>query len=398
MISERFKASTRGFRHFLEKFESERNILFSVILDHTLNVILGFIPRIHTEHSSVDTRDKPEYDRDLMVDTRDTPEYDGRKRMYLKPENNKGMRLSTSILRHTLNVILGFIPRIHTKHSSVDTRDKPEYDRDLMVDTRVKPEYDREQSLIKGLDVVRQCAALLERLKTYIKIHPLFCHPRAWLLARPEDLDSRVKPENDYKVMQCGRSMIEMLGVLAIIGVLSVGGIAGYSKAMIKFKTNTLLQQISTIISNTQILYAQQKDHEGLDTETAIQMGIIPAELISSDGKTLVDSFGDVMDLIDWGNDSWIGFVLYMSTKEKCLAVSNADWNAFNPYIVLYASPDVEGLSYCSDRYQNKDRDGVCDGSGNKVVEKLPFSPSDVAEICSTCSAEEPCAFLLLTE
>ena len=29
-----------------------------------------------------------------------------------------------------------------------------------------------------------------------------------------------------------GRSMIEMLGVLAIIGVLSVGGIAGYSKAM----------------------------------------------------------------------------------------------------------------------------------------------------------------------
>ena len=31
-----------------------------------------------------------------------------------------------------------------------------------------------------------------------------------------------------------GRSMIEMLGVLAIIAVLSVGGIAGYSKAMEK--------------------------------------------------------------------------------------------------------------------------------------------------------------------
>ena len=32
--------------------------------------------------------------------------------------------------------------------------------------------------------------------------------------------------------VQSGKSMIEMLGVLAIIGVLSVGGIAGYSKAM----------------------------------------------------------------------------------------------------------------------------------------------------------------------
>ena len=35
-----------------------------------------------------------------------------------------------------------------------------------------------------------------------------------------------------------GRSMVEMLGVLAIIGVLSVGAIAGYSKAMEKYKLN----------------------------------------------------------------------------------------------------------------------------------------------------------------
>ena len=40
-----------------------------------------------------------------------------------------------------------------------------------------------------------------------------------------------------------GRSMIEMLGVLAIIGVLSVGGIAGYSKAMEKWKVNQLISE-----------------------------------------------------------------------------------------------------------------------------------------------------------
>ena len=45
---------------------------------------------------------------------------------------------------------------------------------------------------------------------------------------------------------QTGRSMVEMLGVLAIIGVLSVGGIAGYSKAMTKFKiTKTFVPSIS---------------------------------------------------------------------------------------------------------------------------------------------------------
>ena len=38
------------------------------------------------------------------------------------------------------------------------------------------------------------------------------------------------------RAQESGRSMIEMLGVLAIVGVLSVGGISGYSKAMSKYK------------------------------------------------------------------------------------------------------------------------------------------------------------------
>ena len=43
---------------------------------------------------------------------------------------------------------------------------------------------------------------------------------------------------------QTGRSMIEMLGVLAIIGVLSVGGVAGFQKAMMKYKSAKMAEQI----------------------------------------------------------------------------------------------------------------------------------------------------------
>ena len=46
-----------------------------------------------------------------------------------------------------------------------------------------------------------------------------------------------------------GRSMIEMLGVLAIIAVLSVGGIAGYGKAMEKFKLTKALDDYSMLIN-----------------------------------------------------------------------------------------------------------------------------------------------------
>ena len=40
---------------------------------------------------------------------------------------------------------------------------------------------------------------------------------------------------------ETGRSMVEMLGVLAIIGVLSVGGIAGYNMAMTRYRANEVL-------------------------------------------------------------------------------------------------------------------------------------------------------------
>ena len=44
---------------------------------------------------------------------------------------------------------------------------------------------------------------------------------------------------------ESGRSMVEMLGVLAIIGVLSIGGIAGYSMAMNRYRANEALDMAS---------------------------------------------------------------------------------------------------------------------------------------------------------
>ena len=45
----------------------------------------------------------------------------------------------------------------------------------------------------------------------------------------------------NMKKLESGRSMVEMLGVLAIIGVLSVGGIAGYSLSMRRHRANQVV-------------------------------------------------------------------------------------------------------------------------------------------------------------
>ena len=39
--------------------------------------------------------------------------------------------------------------------------------------------------------------------------------------------------------------MTEMLGVLAVIGVLSIGGVQGYTYAMNKYRTNNILNELN---------------------------------------------------------------------------------------------------------------------------------------------------------
>lgn len=90
----------------------------------------------------------------------------------------------------------------------------------------------------------------------------------------------------NIKKLEQGRSMIEMLGVLAIIGVLSVGGINGFSKAMDAHKINTIVEQIGTIIANAKSIGLRQGGkYTGLDTSAAKKMKIIPDEMIDSSGK-----------------------------------------------------------------------------------------------------------------
>ena len=48
-----------------------------------------------------------------------------------------------------------------------------------------------------------------------------------------------------FKKLESGRSMVEMLGVLAIIGVLSVGGIAGYSLSMRRHRANGVVDAVA---------------------------------------------------------------------------------------------------------------------------------------------------------
>ena len=147
---------------------------------------------------------------------------------------------------------------------------------------------------------------------------------------------------NNYKKLESGRSMIEMLGVLAIIGVLSVGGIAGYSKAMTKFKTNKVADNVAMIVTNIRTLYAQQKTYTGLENKTAVQMGVVPDELITNaSAGTLTNAFlgsvhigaGKVSGMDgETGTSAGTarGFYVIMNglPKEACVTLATNDWGS----------------------------------------------------------------------
>ena len=145
------------------------------------------------------------------------------------------------------------------------------------------------------------------------------------------------------KTNENGRSMIEMLGVLAIIGVLSVGGIAGYSKAMNKFKTNKVADNVSMIVANVKTLYAQQKNYgtagqngTALTTAKAIDLGIIPDELVKTESgaKVLRNAYNGKVFVgatksVDTDTDLRAFYVSFNGlSKEACVALATNDWGS----------------------------------------------------------------------
>ena len=132
---------------------------------------------------------------------------------------------------------------------------------------------------------------------------------------------------------QSGRSMIEMLGVLAIIGVLSVGGIAGYSKAMMKFKINKTIDQITQISQNVRMLYGKQrqKNYRNLNTRILYKANLAPKEMFprvnGGSSEFLVPAVGGALNV---GVDSSRKYFSISAElpEEACIELATHDFGS----------------------------------------------------------------------
>ena len=217
--------------------------------------------------------------------------------------------------------------------------------------------------------------------------------------------------------------MIEMLGVLAIIGVLSVGGIAGYTKAMEKIHVNKIVNMISDISATIRTAYISQKTYDNLDGGLAkisvyshqIQdMGLLPPEYIFelegekriglSSPLTLINPLGYTEEYEEGGFSALSIGVLV--PQNLCVPLLTYDWrNADMKGILTYMdySPDITVLGVGAILYlANIDENGEINGSQNcdenldngygciEIGKKRfkPVSPAVAAKYCESSAAD----------
>ncbi len=139
-------------------------------------------------------------------------------------------------------------------------------------------------------------------------------------------------------INESGRSMVEMLGVLAIIGVLSVGGIAGYSKAMNKYKINKTTDQVSMLVANIRTLFSSQGNYAGLNNGQAVKFGVVPNDMYSpaaniADDMALTNAFAGDVTIKTSASDAEHATNAFSITyeglsSEACVTVATGDWGS----------------------------------------------------------------------
>ncbi len=294
--------------------------------------------------------------------------------------------------RNTLfSVILGFISRIHAKHNLNRHPRAWLLARPEDLDSRVKPEYDNQWNFTKGLDIVRQCAVLLER--------------RVQSSTRVRKAQAVTRQTNPI-----GRSMIEMLGVLAIIGVLSVGGIAGYTKAMEKIHVNKIVNMISDISTTIKTAYISQKTYDNFGSDEFIEngikvqdLGLLPPEYtFEFEGEKYIglSSPLTIINPVGYGHPDYSALSIGVRVPQNlCVPLLTYDWrNADMKGILIgYAFEDAGAniiwghamlLGSTFNCNNNSDDDEIYFCIESKEQHFKPVSPAVAAKYCESTAAD----------
>ena len=212
------------------------------------------------------------------------------------------------------------------------------------------------------------------------------------------------------KICETGRSMIEMLGVLAIIGVLSVGSLTGYTKMMNQYRIDKSLEYIGMIVSKLSAYGSNADSYEGLDNYTAYKLNAIPSDMLvsyndSTKKAELTNPYGGSANIksaslakseSDKSDNQSFVVTLTGLTEEACIALGSSAWrNVRNSSFVGLGAgtkeEDIEKNLYlnCANKTDNQTYAVACGGQNGS----LPMDIGTASVVC-TCPSNN-CVFVM---
>lgn len=214
------------------------------------------------------------------------------------------------------------------------------------------------------------------------------------------------------KITENGRSMVEMLGVLTLVGLMSIGGMTGYSKMRAQYRINKSIEQIEQISAKLSALGNGVQSYKGLSSQSAIKYGAVPTEAIVNGGANLENPFGGSIDIAaaaflseddaPEGDDFQAYTISYTDLPEEaCVAMGSHNWSSGKePHLIglglVSAARQlslVEPLIYkgCSGGRTNGDTKMTACHLGETIA--IPVSVSHAAAVCEC--PNDTCAIIL---
>lgn len=133
---------------------------------------------------------------------------------------------------------------------------------------------------------------------------------------------------------QCGRSMIEMIGVLAIIGVLSVGGLEMMTKSRKSSQTAELLGGVANMANNLlqNRKYAAEinSGYGGNCAKFLKQIGKLPAGLTYDSATGVAKTKIGASVAAQSDSDGYFTISVSGLDKETCIKAASNAWGSKN--------------------------------------------------------------------
>ena len=204
---------------------------------------------------------------------------------------------------------------------------------------------------------------------------------------------------NMYGHENIGRSMVEMIGVLAVIGVLSIGTVVLLTSAIEKHRVNSVINQITEVVTNTHNMFGQHdgRDYSSLDfnvkkmsdasynnRKIADKLKLFPDKIRLDGYKNAFD--GDIQYFADGrfkDNDGKaFVFELYSIPQDACIALVTKDWSANLGLVAMKVKGSADGYSIQTGALAGKCKTQFKQGVGVFCAENFPIKVEQAVKVC----------------